>query len=69
MELNTKFLSDNNLVNETLIKLKGLKVEVEQTERHRDIMREQVDKDNDLIYQKSYDLMQEHLSQAAEKEA
>ena len=49
--------------------IKVLKVQEEDIQKHCDAMYDRIDKDNELIYQKSFDLMQEKLSQAAEKEA
>lgn len=37
--------------------------------KHIQDTRELIEKDNEIVYQKSFDLMQEHLSQAAEQEA
>lgn len=49
--------------------ISALKVREEELESHIKKTRETIDNDNDIIYQKSFDLMQEKLSQAAEKEA
>ena len=59
----------NNTLNNLNIKIEGLKVQEEEIQKRNDAMQDRIDKDNELIYQKSFDLMQEHLSQAAEKEA
>lgn len=49
--------------------ISALKVREEELESHIKKTRETIDNDNQVIYQKSFDLMQEKLSQAAEKEA
>ena len=49
--------------------ISALKVREEELESHIKKTRETIDNDNNIIYQKSFDLMQEKLSQAAEKEA
>lgn len=52
-----------------LIELNRLQVEERELKKHIEITRELIDKDNEIVYQKSFDLMQEHLSQAAEEES
>lgn len=54
---------------DTREKIAGLHAEEKDLEAHIQKTRETIDKDNEIIYQKSFDLMQEKLSQAAEKEA
>lgn len=49
--------------------LNKLQVEEKELAKHIKETRELIDKNNEVIYQKSFDLMQEHLSQAAEQEA
>ena len=49
--------------------LNKLQVEEKELAKHIQETRELIDKNNEVIYQKSFDLMQEHLSQAAEQEA
>lgn len=49
--------------------ISALKAREEELESHIKKTRETIDNDNNIIYQKSFDLMQEKLSQAAEKEA
>ncbi len=52
-----------------LIELNRLQVEERELQKHIQQIRESKEKDNEIIFQKSFDLMQEQLSQAAEKEA
>lgn len=52
-----------------LMELNRLQVEERELAKHIQETRELIDKDNEIVYQKSFDLMQEHLSQAAEQEA
>ena len=54
---------------DTRAKIAGLYAKEKQLQDHIEKTRETIDKDNEIIYQKSFDLMQEKLSQAAEKEA
>ena len=54
---------------DTREKIAGLHAKEKDLEAHIQKTRETIDKDNEIIYQKSFDLMQEKLSQAAEKEA
>ena len=49
--------------------LNELQVKEKELTKHIQDTRELIDKDNEIVYQKSFDLMQEKLSQAAEKEA
>ena len=56
----------NNKIKEYEIKVANLKIEEEQLQAHIQKTRTSADKDNEIIYQKSFDLMQEKLSQAAE---
>lgn len=51
-----------------LMELNRLQVEQRELTKHIETTRELIDKDNEIVYQKSFDLMQEHLSQAAEEE-
>lgn len=52
-----------------LMELNRLQVEQRELTKHIETTRELIDKDNEIVYQKSFDLMQEHLSQAAEEES
>ena len=52
-----------------LMELNRLQVEQKELTKHIETTRELIDKDNEIVYQKSFDLMQEHLSQAAEEES
>ena len=52
-----------------LMELNRLQVEQRELTKHIESTRELIDKDNEIVYQKSFDLMQEHLSQAAEEES
>ena len=54
---------------EQKLSLNKLQVEERELTKHIQETRELIDKDNEIVYQKSFDLMQEHLSQAAEQEA
>ena len=65
---NTSSLLQEELGN-TRAKIAGLQAKEKDLESHIEKTRETIDKDNEIIYQKSFDLMQEKLSQAAEKEA
>ena len=68
-QLSLKISSSNEEVHRAQIEVEKLKVQEAEVEKRRDALIDQIDKDNELIYQKSFDLMQEKLSQAAEKEA
>ena len=59
----------NDELNVICQNISALKVREEELNSHIKKTRETIDNDNDIIYQKSFDLMQEKLSQAAEKEA
>lgn len=52
-----------------LMELNRLQVEERELKKHIKETRELIDKDNELVYQKSFELMQERLSQAADTEA
>ena len=49
--------------------LNELQVKEKELAKHIQDTRELIEKDNEIVYQKSFDLIQEKLSQAAEKEA
>ena len=68
-QLLLKVSSGNEEVHRAQIEVEKLKVQEAEVEKRRDALVDQIDKDNELIYQKSFDLMQEKLSQAAEQEA
>lgn len=68
-QLLLKVSSGNEEVHKAQIEVEKLKVQEAEVEKRCDALVDQIDKDNELIYQKSFDLMQEKLSQAAEKEA
>lgn len=68
-QLLLKVSSSNEEVHRAQIEVEKLKVQETEVEKRRDALVDQIDKDNELIYQKSFDLMQEKLSQAAEQEA
>ena len=68
-QLLLKVSSSNEEVHKAQIEVEKLKVQETEVEKRRDALVDQIDKDNELIYQKSFDLMQEKLSQAAEQEA
>ena len=68
-QLSLKISSSNEEVHRAQIEVEKLKIQEAEVEKRRDALVDQIDKDNELIYQKSFDLMQEKLSQAAEKEA
>ena len=68
-QLLLKVSSGNEEVHKAQIEVEKLKVQEAEVEKRRDALVDQIDKDNELIYQKSFDLMQEKLSQAAEQEA
>ena len=67
--LKTSELVSNNKLNNLQIKIEGLEVKEQEIQKRTQAIQEQIDQDNDLIYQKSFDLMQEKLSQAADAEA
>ena len=52
-----------------LMELNRLQVEERELAKYIQDTRELIEKNNEIVYQKSFDLMQEHLSQAAEQEA
>lgn len=54
---------------DTRAKIAGLYATEKYLQDHIEKTREMIDNDNQIIYQKSFDLMQEKLSQAAEQEA
>ena len=63
-------INQNGLeLQEQKLSLNKLQVEERELTKHIQETRELIDKDNEIVYQKSFDLMQEHLSQAAEQEA
>ena len=68
-QLLLKISSGNEEIHKAQIEVEKLKVQEAEVEKRRDALVDQMDKDNELIYQKSFDLMQEKLSQAAEQEA
>ena len=68
-QLLLKVSSGNEEIHKAQIEVEKLKVQEAEVEKRRDALVDQIDKDNELIYQKSFDLMQEKLSQAAEQEA
>ena len=65
---NTSSLLQEELSN-TRVKIAGLQAREDQIKNNIEKTRYMIDNDNQIIYQKSFDLMQEKLSQAAEKEA
>lgn len=67
--LKNEELISNRTINDLRIQIEGLKVKEEEIQKHNDAMQDRIDKDTDLIYQKSFDLMQEKLSQAADAES
>lgn len=67
--LKNEELISNRTINDLLIQIEGLKVKEEEIQKHNDAMQDRINKDTDLIYQKSFDLMQEKLSQAADVES
>ena len=52
-----------------LIEINRLQVEERELKKHLQETRETIEKDNEIIYQKNFDLIQEKLSNAAEVEA
>ena len=52
-----------------LMELNRLQVEERELKKHIKETRELIENDNELVYQKSFELMQERLSQAADTEA
>lgn len=63
-------INQNELkLQEQKLSLNKLQVEEKELAKHIQDTRELIEKDNEIVYQKSFDLMQEHLSQAAEQEA
>ena len=62
-------INQNGLrLQEQKLSLNKLQVEEKELAKHIQDTRELIEKDNEIVYQKSFDLMQEHLSQAAEHE-
>ena len=63
-------INQNELkLQEQKLSLNKLQIEEKELAKHIQDTRELIEKDNEIVYQKSFDLMQEHLSQAAEQEA
>ena len=67
--LKSKELISNNTVNNLRIKIESLQVQEQEIQKRSEAIQDRIDKDTDLIYQKSFDLMQEKLSQAADAES
>ena len=67
--LKNEELISNHTINDLRIQIEGLKVKEEEVKKHCDVMQDRINKDTDLIYQKTFDLMQEKLSQAADAES
>ena len=65
---NTSSLLQEELSN-TRVKIAGLQAREDQIKNNIEKTRDMINNDNQIIYQKSFDLMQEKLSQAAKKEA
>ena len=59
----------NQQLNYVCNEISALKASEAQIKENIEKTREMIDNDNQIIYQKSFDLMQEKLSQAAEQEA
>ena len=68
-QLLLKVSSNNEEVHKAQIEVEKLKVQEAEIKKRRDVLVDQINKDNELIYQKSFDLMQEKLSQAADQES
>ena len=68
-QLLLKVSSGNEEVHKAQVEVEKLKVQEAEVKKRRDVLVDQINKDNELIYQKSFDLMQEKLSQAADQEA
>ena len=56
-QLLLKVSSSNEEVHKAQIEVEKLKVQEAEVEKRRDALVDQIDKDNELIYQKSFDLM------------
>lgn len=69
IELQKTIGNYQDIVNSTKLEITALQTKEKELENHIQKTRETIDNDNQVIYQKSFDLMQEKLSQAAEKEA
>ena len=54
---------------EQKLALSKLRAEEQELIKHIENTRELIEQNNEVVYQKSFDLMQEHLSQAVEQEA
>lgn len=67
--LKSNILRDNTEINTILCELSKLQTKEEELKRHLQETRETIEKDNEIIYQKNFDLIQEKLSSAAEVEA
>lgn len=68
-QLLLKVSSGNEEVHKAQIEVEKLKVQEAEIKKRHDVLVDQINKDNELIYQKSFDLMQEKLSHAAEQES
>lgn len=55
--LSLKISSSNEEVHKAQIEVEKLKVQEAEVEKRRDALVDQINKDNELIYQKSFDLM------------
>lgn len=67
--LTNEVLQKDCEIKQQLIELNRLQVEERELKKHIEKTRATIESDNEIIYQKSFELMQEKLSQAAEKEA
>ena len=56
-QLLLKISSGNEEVHKTQIEVEKLKVQEAEVEKRRDALIDQINKDNELIYRKSFDLM------------
>ena len=69
LDLQKSILDYKTIISESKAEIASLLTKEKELENHIQKTRETIDKDNEIIYQKSFDLMQEKLSQAADNEA
>ena len=69
LDLQKSILNYKTIISESKAEIASLLSKEKELENHIQKTRETIEKDNEIIYQKSFDLMQEKLSQAADSEA
>lgn len=66
-QLDTSILYRNNELNDILIKVSALKTKEEEISERAAKLQERIDTDLELIYEKSFQIMQEKLNQSAQQ--